>query len=88
MPTHAGAFDVGAACTAFLTGLALGAGQIESGRAQRVLLIGADFITRITDYEDRRSAPLFADGTGAVVLGVAGETTRRTRRDRPDRARR
>ncbi len=72
---HAGAFDVGAACTAFLTGLALGAGQIESGRAQRVLLIGADFITRITDYEDRRSAPLFADGTGAVVLGVAGETT-------------
>jgi 3-oxoacyl-[acyl-carrier-protein] synthase-3 len=66
---HAGAFDVGAACTAFLTGLSLGAGQIESGRARRVLLIGADFITRITNYEDKRSAPLFADGAGAVVLG-------------------
>src|SRR5579863_5403758 len=58
---QAGAFDVGAACTAFLTGLALGAAQIESGRADNVLLVGADFITRITDYEDKRSAPLFAD---------------------------
>jgi 3-oxoacyl-[acyl-carrier-protein] synthase-3 len=67
--TRAGAFDVGAACTAFLTGLSLGVGQIECGRARHVLLVGADFITRITDYEDRRSAPLFADGAGAVVLG-------------------
>jgi 3-oxoacyl-[acyl-carrier-protein] synthase-3 len=66
---RAGAFDVGAACTGFLTGLSLGAGQIESGRARRVLLVGADFVTRITDYDDKRSAPLFADGAGAVVLG-------------------
>jgi 3-oxoacyl-[acyl-carrier-protein] synthase-3 len=65
----AGAFDVGAACTGFLTGLSLGAAQIESRRARRVLLVGADFITRITDYDDVRSAPLFADGAGAVVLG-------------------
>jgi 3-oxoacyl-[acyl-carrier-protein] synthase III len=69
--THAGAFDVGAACTAFLSGLALGAGQIESGRAERVLLVGADFITRITDYDDKKTAPLFADAAGAVVLGCA-----------------
>lgn len=67
---RAGAFDVGAACTAFLTGLALGAAQIESGRAERVLLVGADFLTRITDYEDHRSAPLFADAAGAVLLGA------------------
>jgi 3-oxoacyl-[acyl-carrier-protein] synthase-3 len=67
----AGAFDVGAACTAFLSGLALGAAQIESGRADRVLLIGADFVTRITDFSDRRTAPLFADAAGAVVLGVS-----------------
>jgi 3-oxoacyl-[acyl-carrier-protein] synthase-3 len=65
---RAGAFDVGAACTAFLSGLALGAAQIESGRARYVLLVGADFITRITDYEDPRSAPLFADAAGAAVL--------------------
>jgi 3-oxoacyl-[acyl-carrier-protein] synthase-3 len=68
---QAGAVDVGAACTAFLTGLALGAAQIEAGRAERVLLIGADFVSRITDYDDKRSAPLFGDGVGAAVLGVA-----------------
>jgi 3-oxoacyl-[acyl-carrier-protein] synthase-3 len=71
--TSAGAVDVGAACTAFLSGLALGASQIESGRADRVLLVGADFITRITNYADKRTAPLFADAAGAVVLGVASE---------------
>jgi 3-oxoacyl-[acyl-carrier-protein] synthase-3 len=66
---RAGGFDVGAACTSFLTGLALGAAQIESGRSRLALLIGADFVTRITDYDDKRTAPLFADGAGAVVLG-------------------
>jgi 3-oxoacyl-[acyl-carrier-protein] synthase-3 len=69
---RAGAIDVGAACTSFLSGLALGAAQIESGRAERVLLVGADFVTRITDYDDKRSAPLFADAAGAVVLGLGG----------------
>jgi 3-oxoacyl-[acyl-carrier-protein] synthase III len=68
---RAGAFDVGAACTAFLSGLAVGTAQIESGRAKWVLLIGADFITRITNYDDKRTAPLFADAAGAVVLGPA-----------------
>ena len=68
---RAGAIDVGAACTAFLSGLELGAAQVESGRAEHVLLVGADFITRITDYEDRKSAPLFGDAAGAVVLGPA-----------------
>jgi 3-oxoacyl-[acyl-carrier-protein] synthase-3 len=71
--TSAGAVDVGAACTAFLSGMALGASQIESGRANRVLLVGADFITRITNYDDKRTAPLFADAAGAVVLGAAAE---------------
>ena len=66
---RAGAFDVGAACTAFLTALAQGTAQIESGRAGYVLVVGADFVTRIIDYSDKRSAPLFADAAGAVVLG-------------------
>ncbi|HUO74129.1 MAG TPA: beta-ketoacyl-ACP synthase 3 [Solirubrobacteraceae bacterium] len=66
---RAGAMDVGAACTAFLSGLALGAAQIEASRAERVLLIGADFVTRITNFDDKGSAPLFADAAGAVVLG-------------------
>ena len=71
---RAGAIDLGAACTGFLSGLSLAAAQIETGRAERVLLIGADFTTRIVDWEDKRTAPLFGDGAGAVVVGpAAGE---------------
>ena len=68
---RAGAIDLGAACTGFLSGLSLGAAQIETGRAERVLLIGADFTTRIVDWGDKRTAPLFGDGAGAVLLGPA-----------------
>jgi 3-oxoacyl-[acyl-carrier-protein] synthase-3 len=70
---RAGAFDVGAACTGFLSALSIGAGQIETGRAQAVLVIGADFMLRITDPDDRGTAAVFADGAGAVVL-VPSET--------------
>ncbi|MGA2924367.1 MAG: beta-ketoacyl-ACP synthase 3 [Solirubrobacteraceae bacterium] len=71
---HAGAIDLGAACTAFLSGIALGAAQIESGRARNVLLIGADFVSRLTDWDDKRTAPLFGDAAAAAVLApAAGE---------------
>ena len=70
---RAGGFDVGAACTAFQSAITIAAAQIEAGRARWVLLVGADFITRITDWEDRKQAPLFADAAGAVVLGPAGD---------------
>lgn len=69
--TRAGAVDVGAACTGFLSGLAFGAAQIESGRADHVLLIGADAMSRITDPDCRQTAALFADGAGAVVLSLS-----------------
>jgi len=72
---RAGAFDVGAACTAFLAALAQGCANIESGRARYVLVVGADFVTRLVDYGDKRSAPLFADAAGAVVLGPAHPTS-------------
>ena len=65
----AGAFDVGAACTGFLAGLQLAAGMIEVGRAERILLIGAEKLTRITDFNDKKTGMLFGDGAGAVVLG-------------------
>ncbi len=68
---NAGAVDVGAACTAFLSGLSLGAAQIESNRARNVLLVGADFVSRVANWEDKRSAPLFGDGAGAVVMAPA-----------------
>ena len=71
---RAGAFDVGAACTGFLSALAVGAAQIESGRASAVLVVGADFMSRITDPDDRSTAAVFADGAGAVVM-VASETS-------------
>jgi len=71
--TRAGAIDVGAACTAFVAGLGLGAGQIEAGRADSVLLIGADVLTRYVDPDDKRTAALFGDGAGAVLMTAAEE---------------
>ncbi len=68
----AGAIDLGAACTGWLSGLALACGQIESGRADSVLLIGADLCARRTDPVDRRTAALFGDGAGAVVVTPGG----------------
>ena len=69
---RAGALDVGAACTGFLAGLSLAAGQIEAGRARAVLVVGAELLSRITDYEDRKTAALFGDGAGAAVISAGG----------------
>lgn len=64
----AAAIDLNAACTGFVAGLSLACGQIESGRAANVLLVGADLMSRITDPEDRGTAAVFADGAGAVLI--------------------
>jgi 3-oxoacyl-[acyl-carrier-protein] synthase-3 len=69
--TGAGAFDVGSACTGFLSALAVGAAQIEAGRSRCAVVIGADFMSRIVDPMDRSTAAVFADGAGAVVLEQA-----------------
>jgi 3-oxoacyl-[acyl-carrier-protein] synthase-3 len=71
--TRAGAFDIGAACTGFLSALAVGSAQIEAGRARHVAVIGADLMSRITDPDDRATAAVFADGAGAVVLSATDE---------------
>jgi 3-oxoacyl-[acyl-carrier-protein] synthase-3 len=65
---RAGAFDIGAACTGFLSALAVGGAQVECGRARTVVVIGADLMSRVLDFEDRSTAAVFADGAGAVVL--------------------
>ncbi len=62
-----GAFDVNAACTGFMYGLITAHGLIAMG-ADRILVIGTDSLSRITDWSDRATAPLFADGSGAVVI--------------------
>ena len=66
--TRAGAMDMNAACTGFLSALLMGTGQIESGRAESVLVIGADVLSPLTDRDDRSTAALFGDGAGAFVL--------------------
>jgi 3-oxoacyl-[acyl-carrier-protein] synthase III len=68
----AGAIDVGAACTGFLSGLSLAAAQLEAGRARAALVIGADLMSRVTDYGDRQTAGLFGDGAGAAVVAAGG----------------
>jgi 3-oxoacyl-[acyl-carrier-protein] synthase III len=65
---RAGAVDVGAACTGFVSALALACAQIEAGRAECVLVVGADLLSRITDPDDRSTAALLADGAGAAVV--------------------
>jgi 3-oxoacyl-[acyl-carrier-protein] synthase III len=69
---RAGAIDVGAACSGFLSGLALGAGVIDAHRAENVLLVGADLMSRVVDPDDRPTAALFGDGAGAAVLTADG----------------
>ncbi len=68
----AGAIDVGAACTGFVSGLSLASAQLESGRARTTLVIGAELLSRVVDYTDRRTAGLFGDGAGAAVLTAGG----------------
>jgi len=67
------AFDVNAACTGFVTGLAVAHGLLRNGVAKRALVIGAEAITRFVDFEDRGTCVLFGDGAGAVVLGEVEE---------------
>lgn len=69
----AGALDINIACSGFLYGVITSAAQIGSGRARRVLCIGGDTLSRITNWEDRRTAVLFGDGAGAAVLTNEGD---------------
>ena len=62
------AFDVQAACSGFVYGLDLGDRYIRTGAAKNVLVIGAETLSRLTNWEDRTTAVLFGDGAGAVVL--------------------
>jgi 3-oxoacyl-[acyl-carrier-protein] synthase-3 len=69
VPERAVVYDLSAACTGFVTSLSQAAAAIESHRSQLALVIGAEALSRITAYDDPKSAPLFADAAGAVVVG-------------------
>jgi len=62
------AFDVQAVCSGFIYGLSVADSFIQSGKANTVLLIGAETFSRILDWEDRSTCVLFGDGAGAVIL--------------------
>ncbi|NND31580.1 MAG: ketoacyl-ACP synthase III [Saprospiraceae bacterium] len=66
--SNAFGFDVNAACSGFLFSLSTGARFIESGRYKKVLVVGADMMSSIVNYEDRTTCILFGDGAGAVLL--------------------
>ena len=65
---HVPAFDLSEGCTGFLYGMIVAEGLILNGPARRVLLIGAELLTKITNWEDRSTCVLFGDGAGAVIL--------------------
>jgi 3-oxoacyl-[acyl-carrier-protein] synthase III len=66
--TEAACYDVNSACTGFLSAVSVACGQIESGRAVNVLVIGADLMMPLTDPDDRATSAVFADGAGAVLM--------------------
>jgi len=71
--TRAAIFDLGAACAGFIYGLAVARGLIAAGTAKRVLLVGAETISRYIDWTDRATCVVFGDGAGAVVIEASNE---------------
>jgi 3-oxoacyl-[acyl-carrier-protein] synthase-3 len=69
----AAAFDLSAACSGFIYGLASASNFIATGMYKNALVIGAECLSKITDYTDRNTCILFGDGAGAVVLGEVPE---------------
>ncbi|NLZ94075.1 MAG: ketoacyl-ACP synthase III [Firmicutes bacterium] len=70
---NAAAFDISAGCTGFIYALSLGHAYIQSGACKRVLVIGAEVMSRFLDWQDRSTCILFGDGAGAVLLGPVQE---------------
>ena len=66
---HAGAFDLAAGCSGFVYGFSVASQMIASGLYQKVLVIGAETLSRIMDWTDRNTCVLFGDGAGAAVVG-------------------
>jgi 3-oxoacyl-[acyl-carrier-protein] synthase-3 len=69
--TRAWAFDMNGACAGFLFAMAVGAQFVAAGTHRRVLIVGADVMSSVTDYQDRTTCVLFGDGAGAALLEPA-----------------
>ena len=70
---NAACFDLSAGCSGFVYGLGIGSQSIVSGLYEKILLVGAETLSRITDWTDRNTCVLFGDGAGAAVLGRVEE---------------
>jgi 3-oxoacyl-[acyl-carrier-protein] synthase-3 len=71
--TRTPAFDISAACTGFIYGLTVGSSLVRTGMYRHVLVVGAESLSRYTDYQDRNTCILFGDGAGAAVLSRVEE---------------
>ncbi|MGC2392318.1 MAG: beta-ketoacyl-ACP synthase 3, partial [Methylovirgula sp.] len=74
--TRAFAFDLSAACAGSLYGISIADQFIRSGKAKRVLVIGAEILSRLVDWSDRNSCVLFGDAAGALVMGPTPDPSR------------
>lgn len=70
------AFDVMAACSGFVFGMAVADALVRAGTFRRILLVGTDAMSRLVDYSDRGTCILFGDGAGAVVVQAGGDEAR------------
>jgi 3-oxoacyl-[acyl-carrier-protein] synthase-3 len=70
---NAFSFDLNAACSGFLFALQTGSAYVETGKYEKVIVVGADKMSSITDYTDRTTCPLFGDAAGAVLLEPTAE---------------
>ncbi len=68
LPSHIGVLDINAACAGFVHGLFIASSFINSGIAKKVVVIGAEALSKIVDYSDRNTCVLFGDGAAAVLL--------------------
>ena len=70
---NAAAFDLSAACSGFVYAMSVGSQFIQSGMYKKVLIVAAESLSKITNWEDRNTCVLFGDGAGAAVLGPVEE---------------
>jgi len=73
IPTNAACFDLNAACTGFVYALDTACAMLASGRYRKALVIGAEKLSSVIDWQDRTTCVLFGDGAGAVVIGLSDE---------------
>ncbi|MDD3223171.1 MAG: ketoacyl-ACP synthase III [Clostridium sp.] len=72
---NATCFDIGAACSGFIYGLNIGTQFVKTGSAKTVLVIGAEVLSKILDWEDRTTCVLFGDGAGAAIIQASNENS-------------